>query len=140
MVSFQHQMKQNQSQISLFVNPQVIEINKMKYCSEALRVPKLESLRFIFAKSCTDFYLRVRSRPIIEDCNGVRFGPYCLKYEGIDEDSEAAALSKEPGNWGNVDDFKWLRVFQSPNWLVLPEEERLGTVDLADLGCGNGAR
>ncbi|KAJ0049544.1 hypothetical protein Pint_16710 [Pistacia integerrima] len=117
-------MKQNQSQISLFVNPRVVEINQTKYCTETLRVPKLESL--------------LRSRPIIEDFNGVRFGPYSLKYEGIDEDLEAPALSKETGNWGNVDDFKWLRVFRSPNWLVLPEEERLGDVD-RDLGCGNGA-
>ncbi|KAJ0047586.1 hypothetical protein Pint_16727 [Pistacia integerrima] len=143
------QMKQNQSQISLFVNPRVIEINKTKYCSETLKGWKVyagpvtgsilieevedfvlvlasHQIRIHFAKSC-DFYLRVRSRSIIEDCNGVRFGPYCLKYEAIEE------------NWGNVDDFKWLRAVQSPNWSVLPEEERLWTVDLADLGCGNGS-
>ncbi|KAF0927444.1 hypothetical protein E2562_033492, partial [Oryza meyeriana var. granulata] len=34
----------------------------------------------------TDFYLRVRSRPIIEDCSGVRFAPHALNYEGIEED------------------------------------------------------
>ncbi|KAJ0049600.1 hypothetical protein Pint_16659 [Pistacia integerrima] len=95
-------------------------------------------IRIHFAKSC-DFYLRVRSRPIIEDCNGIRFGPYCLKYEGIEEDLEAAGLSEETGNWGNVDDFKWLRAVQSPNWSVLPEDERLGTVELADLRCVNVA-
>lgn len=95
-------------------------------------------IRIHFAKRC-DFYLRVRSRPIIEDCNGVRFGPYCLNYEGIEEDLEAAGLIEETGQWGNVDDFKWLRAVQSPNWSVLPEEERVGTVDLADLGCGNDA-
>ena len=26
--------------------------------------------------------------------------------------------------WRNVDDFKWLRQQQSPNWCVLPEGER----------------
>ncbi|MCI03531.1 tubulin-folding cofactor C-like, partial [Trifolium medium] len=39
-----------------------------------------------------DFYLRVRSRPIVEDCNGVRFAPYCLSYRGIEEDLRGAGL------------------------------------------------
>ncbi|KAJ0106331.1 hypothetical protein Patl1_19339 [Pistacia atlantica] len=69
--------------------------------------------RIHFAKSC-DFYLRVRSRPIIEDCNGVRFGPYCSKYEGIEEYLEAAALSEETGSWGNVDDFVVGESFKVP--------------------------
>jgi hypothetical protein len=28
----------------------------------------------------TDFYVHVMSGPIIEDCKGVRFAPYCLSY------------------------------------------------------------
>ncbi|TXG56698.1 hypothetical protein EZV62_018011 [Acer yangbiense] len=74
----------------------------------------------------SDFYLRVRSRPIIEDSDGVQFVNYCLKYEGIEEDLVVAVLDKETGNWANVDDFKWLRAMQSPNWSILPEEERVG--------------
>lgn len=27
--------------------------------------------------------------------------------------------------WDRVDDFKWLKADHSPNWSVLPEEERL---------------
>ncbi|RLN09316.1 tubulin-folding cofactor C [Panicum miliaceum] len=57
----------------------------------------------------TDFYLRVRSRPIIEDCSGVRFAPHALKYDGIDVDLKESGLEEETGNWANVDDFKWLR-------------------------------
>ncbi|KOM49731.1 hypothetical protein LR48_Vigan08g055800 [Vigna angularis] len=34
----------------------------------------------------SDFYLRVRSKLIIKDSNGVRFAPYCLSYSGIEED------------------------------------------------------
>ncbi|KAJ4713660.1 putative Tubulin folding cofactor C [Melia azedarach] len=41
-------------------------------------------IRIHFAKR-SDFYLRVRSRPIIEDSNEVRFAPYCLKYERIEK-------------------------------------------------------
>ncbi|CAN6273062.1 unnamed protein product [Urochloa humidicola] len=81
----------------------------------------------------TDFYLRVRSRPIIEDCSGVRFAPHALKYDGIDGDLKESGLEEETGNWANVDDFKWLRAVQSPNWCLVPEEERLQTVDISEI-------
>ncbi|XP_009593306.1 tubulin-folding cofactor C [Nicotiana tomentosiformis] len=87
-------------------------------------------IRIHQAKRC-DFYLRVRSRPIVEDSNGVRFAPYCLKYDGIEKNLEEANLGEETGNWSNVDDFKWLRAVQSPNWSILPENERLGVVDIS---------
>ncbi|XP_060213113.1 tubulin-folding cofactor C [Lycium barbarum] len=88
-------------------------------------------IRIHQAKGC-DFYLRARSRPIIEDSNGVRFAPYCLKYDGIEKDLEEANLGEETGNWSNVDDFKWLRAVQSPNWSILPEIERLGIIDISN--------
>ncbi|MED6174587.1 hypothetical protein PIB30_070409 [Stylosanthes scabra] len=86
----------------------------------------------IHAATRSDFYLRVRSRPIIEDSNGVRFAPYCLHYGGIEEDLRGAGLDAETGNWGNVDDFKWLRAVQSPNWSILPENDRIGIVDISN--------
>ncbi|VYS65453.1 unnamed protein product [Arabidopsis thaliana] len=79
----------------------------------------------------SDFYLRVRSRPIIEDSNGVRFAPYCLDYKGIDEDLKTAGLEEETNNWANVDDFRWLRAVQSPNWSLLPEEERVSLLTIS---------
>ncbi|KAK6118385.1 hypothetical protein DH2020_047802 [Rehmannia glutinosa] len=90
-------------------------------------------IRIHNAKNC-DFYLRVRSRPIIEDSNGVRFAPYCLSYQGIEKDLTEANLGEETGNWMNVDDFRWLRAVQSPNWSVLPENERIGMVDVSNVG------
>ncbi|KAF8039544.1 hypothetical protein BT93_B1916 [Corymbia citriodora subsp. variegata] len=83
----------------------------------------------------SDFYLRVRSRPIVEDCSGVRFAPYRLHYRGIERDLEDARLGEETGNWSKVDDFKWLRAAQSPNWSVLPENERIETVDISNLSA-----
>lgn len=94
---------------------------------DTLFVLASHQIRIHFAKRC-DFYLRVRSRPIIEDCAAVRFAPYCLQYEGIDGDLKESGLNEETDNWGNVDDFKWLRAVQSPNWAILPENERLGEV------------
>lgn len=35
--------------------------------------------------------------------------------------------------WANVDDFRWLRAVPSPNWSVLPEDDRLPLVDISDL-------
>ncbi|KAH9603427.1 hypothetical protein KSS87_012632 [Heliosperma pusillum] len=82
-------------------------------------------IRIHNAREC-DFYLRVRSRPIIEDSSGVRFAPYCLRYEGIENDLRESRLDEETENWANVDDFKWLRALQSPNWSILPETESVG--------------
>ncbi|KAJ6682630.1 TUBULIN FOLDING COFACTOR C [Salix purpurea] len=90
-------------------------------------------IRIHNAKGC-DFYLRVRSRPIIEDCGGVRFAPYCLRYVGIEEDLTEAGLEEENESWGNVDDFKWLRAVKSPNWSVLEESERIGCVEIEGSG------
>ncbi|KZV36611.1 tubulin-folding cofactor C-like [Dorcoceras hygrometricum] len=90
-------------------------------------------IRIHDAKNC-DFYLRVRSRPIIEDSHGVRFAPYCLEYEGIEADLKEANLGEETGNWMEVDDFRWLRAVPSPNWSILPENERIGVVDVSNLG------
>ncbi|GFP80101.1 tubulin-folding cofactor c [Phtheirospermum japonicum] len=91
-------------------------------------------IRIHNAKSC-DFYLRLRSRPIIEDSSGVRFAPYRLSYGGIEKDLTEANLGEETGNWMNVDDFRWLRAVQSPNWSILPENERIGMVDISNFDC-----
>lgn len=32
---------------------------------------------------------------------------------------------RETNQWDQVDDFKWLKADHSPNWSVMPEEERL---------------
>ncbi|KAF9586778.1 hypothetical protein IFM89_039996 [Coptis chinensis] len=54
-------------------------------------------IRIHFAKKC-DFYLRVRSRPIIEDSNGVRFGPYLLDYDGIEKHLKECSLDEDTGS------------------------------------------
>ncbi|KAK3005775.1 hypothetical protein RJ639_017376 [Escallonia herrerae] len=84
----------------------------------------------IHCATLSDFYLRVRSRPIIEDSCGVRFAPYCLRYDGVERDLEESNLNEETGNWANVDDFRWLKAVQSPNWAVLPESERISAVEI----------
>ncbi|CAD6443049.1 9afd7a0d-7f1b-47ac-9709-d2298b6eba43 [Sclerotinia trifoliorum] len=64
-----------------------------------------------------DIYLHCASRPIIEDCSNVRFAPIPDPQNVTDESIE--------NQWDQVDDFKWLKAEPSPNWTILPEEERL---------------
>ncbi|CAI5459957.1 unnamed protein product [Closterium sp. Yama58-4] len=71
-----------------------------------------------------DFYVRTRSRPLIEHSKGVRFAPYSREYDGLEADLKDADLAVDGGLWGHVDDFGWLRAVPSPNWSVIPEEER----------------
>jgi hypothetical protein len=42
-------------------------------------------------------------------------------------------------NWANVVDFRWHRSTQSPNWSVLPEEERAAYIEAAGWGIAGGA-
>ncbi|RDW73826.1 TBCC-domain-containing protein [Coleophoma crateriformis] len=65
-----------------------------------------------------DIYLHCASRPIIEDCANVRFAPIPKCHTSNSEDPAQ-------NQWDQVDDFKWLKAEHSPNWSLLPEEERL---------------
>jgi hypothetical protein len=92
----------------------------------------------IHSTTATDFYLRVRSRPIVEYTKGVRFAPYTFHYSGIEKDLQAANLMEETGLWESVDDFRWLRAVQSPNWSVLPSDQRISMEGPSQLEAENG--
>jgi hypothetical protein len=64
-----------------------------------------------------DVYLLCSSRPIIEDCSGIRFAP--LDWEIGGEWENVRNL------WDQVDDFKWLKSEHSPNWEVMAESEKV---------------
>lgn len=36
-----------------------------------------------------------------------------------------ATEEPDQNQWNQVDDFKWLKAEHSPNWSILPEEQRL---------------
>ena len=65
-----------------------------------------------------DVYLHCTSRPIIEDCKGLRFAP--LPAHLMTQSDEP-----EKNQWDQVDDFKWLKTEPSPNWTVLDEASRI---------------
>lgn len=66
----------------------------------------------IHAGKNVDIYLNCSSRPVIEDCENIRFAPYGLA---------------EGNLWNKVGDFKWLRQEASPHWSVLPAKYRIGS-------------
>ncbi|KVI04301.1 tubulin-folding cofactor C [Cynara cardunculus var. scolymus] len=112
----------------IYVGPVLgsILIEEVEGC---LFVVASHQIRIHHAKQ-SDFYLRCRSRPIIEQSVGVRFAPYCLSYDGIESDLKESNLYDDAGNWANVDDFQWLRAVQSPNWSILPENEHIDSVKI----------
>ncbi|THW30321.1 TBCC-domain-containing protein [Aureobasidium pullulans] len=61
-------------------------------------------------------YMLCKSRPIIEDCEGIEFAelPGCYATE---KDAEIQNL------YDQVDDFKWLKAEHSPNWSVLDKDK-----------------
>lgn len=90
-------------------------------------------------KNCL-VYLRCGSRPIIEDCTGIRFTPFSpvhvsnpfVALEGFlfvicRQNTTESPQPIYLNMWDQVDDFKWLRAEHSPNWHTLqPGDE--GTI------------
>ncbi|KAK1986471.1 tubulin binding cofactor C [Colletotrichum cereale] len=64
-----------------------------------------------------DIYLHCSSHPIIEDCSNMRFAPLPASFHTPEDPAK--------NQWDQVDDFKWLKSEPSPNWCILPEEQRL---------------
>ncbi|KAF2444435.1 TBCC-domain-containing protein [Karstenula rhodostoma CBS 690.94] len=65
-----------------------------------------------------DVYLHCSSRPIIEDCEDIRFAPLSQIYMAGD-------LASSSNQWDQIDDFKWLKAEASPHWSILPESKRI---------------
>ncbi|GBG26860.1 Tubulin-specific chaperone C [Hondaea fermentalgiana] len=94
-------------------------------CEDCVFMIASRQIRIHDSTRC-DFYLHVLSRPIIEHCNALRFAPYGLSYKGLDSQVQAAGLAapRAADMWKDVDDFRWLRQQQSPNWAILDEADR----------------
>ena len=93
--------------------------------------------------SNVDVYLHCTSRPIIEDCTGIRFAELPRVYaqmlgvggehsgtvadaEGDDDGGERGeAAAKGENMYSQVDDFKWLKSDPSPNWEVMADEDKV---------------
>jgi len=92
-------------------------------CTNCTFVIGTRQLRMHTSSDCT-FYLHAASNPIIENCEGFRFAPYPPLPPALSGALAAAGLKAESNLWDQVDDFKWIKARQSPNWAILPEVER----------------
>ncbi|XP_040567297.1 tubulin-specific chaperone C [Lepeophtheirus salmonis] len=75
-------------------------------------------------------YLHVTSKGIVEGCNNVGFGPYAVKFPGLNELMDKSGLDRGLNHWDGIQDFNWLTPDQpSPNWFVIPEEKRKNVLE-----------
>ncbi|TMW69200.1 hypothetical protein Poli38472_001356 [Pythium oligandrum] len=82
----------------------------------------------VHLSSSTNFHLRIASHPIIEDCHQLRFGPYKLWYAQLNEQLERSGLKRDTGLWAKVNDFKWHKAQQSPNWSQWDPKQSMPTI------------
>ena len=88
-------------------------------CSDCVFVVSSQQVRVHNAIRC-DFYLFVRSNPIIEDSSALRFAPYRQYHRELDGERNVPKDDDEKENrWRLVEDFNWRRSGPSPNWSPL---------------------
>ncbi|XP_072031270.1 tubulin-specific chaperone C-like [Amphiura filiformis] len=98
-------------------------------CKDSTLVLSCQQLRVHHTKD-TKFYLHVTSRGIIEDTNKVQFAPYNWTYAEIENDYQRSELDQGRNSWDDIDDFNWLASDKrSPNWSLIPENERVTVWD-----------
>lgn len=55
----------------------------------------------------------------------MQFGPYRLQFDGLKTQLERLGVSKDSGLWAKVNDFKWHKAQQSPNWCIRDPKQPL---------------
>lgn len=74
-------------------------------------------LRLHGCQNC-DVYTHVTSRPVIENCQDIRFAPLPQSYQ-------QSSTPDKANQWDQVDDFQWPRDEPSPHWQILKTPERV---------------
>jgi len=129
--------------VSICDNVGALRINNVSHCkiyvgpiATSMILHEIEhSTVMIATRQCrihsateTDFYLQVNSDPIIEHSHSVRFGPYSFAYPELSSQFESSGLNLDVNLWNNVKDFNWHRQQHSPNWVLIPEGERITSI------------
>jgi hypothetical protein len=126
--------------VKLLGNPSTLHMNNLQNCTvlcgpvsssifvddchNCTFVAPCQQLRVHNTQNCT-FFLHVTSRAIIEDSSELLFAPYNLDYKNQEQHYKHSGLDQARHAWDDVDDFNWLASdAHSPNWSVLPEDQR----------------
>jgi hypothetical protein len=72
----------------------------------------------------SSFLIYTQSRPTIETCSGLKFGPYDVSHDSMESWLNQCEFVLERNEWLNVQDFNWLLRANSPNWSPIPESDR----------------
>jgi hypothetical protein len=98
-------------------------------CTDSVFHFAARQMRIHTSHACR-YYIHTMSRPIIEHCASLQFGPWVLTSPQLEADVARAGLRGVDGSkpfpgtkWREVDDFGWHRVQHSPNWEELPPSE-----------------
>ncbi|KAI2483300.1 hypothetical protein Ptr902_05617 [Pyrenophora tritici-repentis] len=102
---------------SLIICGQVAGAIHITYVSDSVIVTACRQFRMHGSKN-VDVYLHSSSRPIFEDCDGLRFAPLPGVYMTPD-------MAQSDNQWDQIDDFKWLKAEPSPHFTILPKGERV---------------
>eukprot|EP01102_Stenamoeba_stenopodia_P012043 TRINITY_DN3754_c0_g1_i1.p1 TRINITY_DN3754_c0_g1~~TRINITY_DN3754_c0_g1_i1.p1 ORF type:complete len:304 (-),score=64.82 TRINITY_DN3754_c0_g1_i1:18-872(-) len=86
-------------------------------CMDCVFVMSSQQLRVHNSVRC-DFYLYVKSNPIIEESSALRFASFqqCLSSP---TNATSTSNSRDDNKWSQVEDFNWRRAGPSPNWSLL---------------------
>ncbi|KAI4189054.1 MAG: hypothetical protein L6R41_001721 [Letrouitia leprolyta] len=84
--------------------------------SASVLVVTCQQLRMHRCQDCV-VYLRCSSKPIIEDCSSIQFGPF-------PDELVRKRFFAIVDQWDQVHDFNWLKAGHSPNWSIFPPEKR----------------
>lgn len=102
----------------------------LDHCTNCTFIIASRQIRIHNSHDCS-YYLHTASHPIIEHCKGMRFAPYNLSQQDTGDRFQEAQLNQQDNHWQEIDDFDWLRAQQSPNWSIIPVEERLEELRIA---------
>ncbi|KAJ4365641.1 hypothetical protein N0V83_008261 [Neocucurbitaria cava] len=114
---------------SLIICGQIAGAIHITDVSNSIIVTSCRQFRMHDSKN-VEVYLHSASRPIFEDCEGLRFAPL--------PDVYMTAETRQAANqWDQIDDFKWLKAEPSPHFTLLPEAQRVqGEVWTEKVGSG----
>ena len=121
---------------SILIYGRVAGASHVTGVTKSLLLVNSQQLRMHHCHDST-IYLNCQSRPIIEDCSGLKFAslpPLSDRSSGpnigaTNDPSEADKTDHDPAPdrernfWDQIDDFNWIKEGPSPNWTVLTTGE-----------------
>ncbi|KAJ5070886.1 tubulin folding cofactor c [Anaeramoeba ignava] len=96
----------------------------LENCIDSTFMLAAQQIRLHSSNNC-DLYIFTKSEPIIEDCKEIRVAPYSFDFPGIDSLLSDLQMNDQTQNlWNQIKDFNWIKTEKSPNWEIIPNQNR----------------